>query len=146
VKTIRRTERNDPITGEILSTVETTVIGTPMKYRDKDFLKVFPAFFASFLRELQIDDGKPRLILYLMYKAHELKSDSDNVIYAPNKELMEHLAISKPTLIRYINDLIRINFIERLGPRVPAYRINPEMVYKGTLHKYQEKYISNVMG
>ena len=138
-------EKIDPNTGQVTQVdtrkVETLVLGSPGKSMDINFVKVFPAFFSSFLQDLKIDDGKARLVLYLIHKAIELKSDSDNVIFADNDELMKSLNISKPTLIRYIADLCALNIIERLKPRMPIYRINPNMIYKGTLTKYYKKYI-----
>lgn len=120
--------------------VETEVIGYAEKPKDYDFLKVFPAFFYSFIEQLGIDDGRGRLVLYFMYKAHQLPTDSDNVVYAPNEELEKIIDISRPTLLRQINHLIKIKFIKRLTPRTPNYRVNPEMIYKGNVQNYYRKF------
>lgn len=126
----------DPETGEVLE-VHSVVIGKVGKAeQDADFLKVYPAFFASFLQELKIDDGKARLVLYLMFKASKMAANGDNVIFAPNEDLMNELNISKPTLLRYIADLCNLNVIKRVKPKMPIYEINPNMIYKGTLSKY----------
>jgi hypothetical protein len=136
-------ERIDPKTGEFISKVHTVTIGTPNRSMDLNFVKIYPAFFSSFLQELKIDDGKARLVLYLVYRAIDMKSDSDNVVVADNKELMGALNISKPTLIRYIAELCKLKVIERLKPRMPVYRINPNMIYKGVLTKYYSTYIKD---
>ncbi len=139
-KTVR-SQRIDQNTGEVIQDIETITIGHPGRPVDLNFLKVYPAFFSSFLKQLKIDDGKARLVLFLMFKAIELKTDSDNVIIAKNDEIMKALNISKPTLLSYIKQLCELKVIERLSPRMPVYRINPNMIYKGTLTKYYQQHI-----
>ena len=142
-KTIEKTVKRQTInqdTGEILQDIETITIGHPGRPMDLNFLKVYPAFFSSFLQQLKIDDGKARLVLFLMAKAIELRTDSDNVIIAKNAEIMKALKISKPTLLNYIKQLCELRVIQRLSPRMPVYRINPDMIYKGTLTKYYQQY------
>jgi len=128
--------RIDPVTGEVLE-IETIVIGRAGGVdKDGDFVKVFPALFLSFLRELKIDDGKARLVMLLIYKASKMTANSDNVVFAPNEDLMTELNISRGTLIRYIAELCKLKIIKRVQPRMPAYEINPNMIYKGTLSKF----------
>ena len=112
------------------------------KHKDvQDYIKVYPLFFEIMLPVLSSDNGLSRLILYIMKKVLDLSNNSKNIIIADNDEFMKSLNISKPTLIRYIADLCALNIIERLKPRMPIYRINPNMIYKGTLTKYYKKYI-----
>lgn len=133
-------EKIDSITGEILKTTSETkrVIAFSGREsdKDKDYLKVYPVFFSSFLKELKIADSKPRIMIYLMFKASELKINSDNAVYASNEELMRELNISKPTLINGLKALCDIGIIKRLTPRVPIYQVNPAMIYKGSLAKF----------
>lgn len=135
-------ESSGPVAVEREVNVESIVIGRPYKRKgDMDFVKIYPAFFSSFLEELGVDDGKARLVLYLVYKALRLPSESNNIIYADNDSLMSFLKISKPTLIKYIADLCELKVIKRLKPRTPLYQVNPEMIYRGTLTKFRESYI-----
>lgn len=122
--------------------VETEVIGYAEKPRDYDFLKVFPAFFYSFLELLQVADGRCRLVLYFMYKANQLPTNSDNIVFAPNEEMEKLIQVSRPTLLRHINHLIKIKFIKRLTPRAPNYKVNPEMIYKGNIQNYNQRFNS----
>lgn len=120
--------------------IKADVFGKPAPIKDFHFLKVFPAFFYSFLKVLGVEDGRARLVLYFMYKAQKEKVDGDNCVMITNNELMKALKISKPTLIKYINNLIETGFIKRLYPRTPLYALNPNMVYKGSLKNYDAKY------
>lgn len=130
----------DNETGEVLKdNIGTIVIGKPRGLIDRNFLKVFPAFFYSFLEDLKIEDGRARLIIYLMFKAIELPLDGDNVVMATNEELMNKLNMCKGSVLKYINILIDANIIERVRPRMPLYKINKEMIYKGTLSKAWKK-------
>jgi len=141
VEKTTRSQRIDQKTGEIIQDIETITIGHPGRPMDLNFVKVYPAFFSSFLQQLNIDDGKARLVLFLIFKAMEMRTDSDNVVIAKNDEIMKALKISKPTLLNYLKQLCKLNVIERLGPRMPVYRINPNMIYKGTLTKYYQQYV-----
>jgi hypothetical protein len=126
----------DESTGEVLKeNINIIAIGKPKGLTDRNFLKVFPAFFFSFLEELKIEDGRARMIIYLMFKAIELPMDGDNVVLAPNDELMEKLGMCKGSVLKYINVLIDAKIIKRVQPRMPLYKINKEMIYKGTLSK-----------
>lgn len=135
-------ERIDPATGEIVVTSKKTnviALGHPKQEKDMDYVKVFPAFFSSFLSDLKIDDGRARLAWYLTYKALKLPPNSLNEVTAVNEELMRELNISKQSVLAYIRDLIKINMIRRVSPRLPIYQINPDFIYRGSLVKFHQK-------
>lgn len=143
-KTTITEERIDPATGEIVVTnkkVDVIVIGNPKIERDVEYIKVFPAFFSSFLQELKIHDGKARLVWYLTYKAMQLPPNSLNEVTAINEELMRELNISKQSVLAYVRDLIALKIIRRVSPRLPIYQINPDYIYRGSLVKFHQNQI-----
>lgn len=148
-------KRTDVDTGEISEImveveepekVNAIVLGRPRQMLDKEFVKVYPAFFSSFLQELKIDDGKARLAWYFVYKALRLAPGSDNIVYADNEELMKVLNMSKPTVIKYINELCSLNVVKRIKPRIARFQVNPEMIYRGNLVKYQANNLERADG
>lgn len=137
-----KNERIDPATGEVLSSsekVSIVAIGSPKPDKDQQYVRIYPAFFSSFLEELGIDDGKARMVLYFVYRAMQLPPESNNEIIAMNEDLMRILKISRPTLFKYLNDLIALGIIKRKHPRMPVYVIEREMIYRGSVVKMYKR-------
>lgn len=120
--------------------VAVAVVGKPDRVYDEEFLKVYPAFFSSFLHQLKIDDGKARLVLYFMYKASKLPMNSDSMVNVPTKELMEAIGVSKPTILKYINELLELCIITRRYPRLPLYQVDPTLFYRGNLEAFFQRH------
>ena len=126
--------------GEIKRTIDVTVMGKPAKWeKDGQFLKVYPAFFESFLQDLQIEDSRLKLVVYLMSEAMKLQVNSDNAVYIDTAKASEAIGISQRSLYRCIKALGAVGFISQVSPRQTLYILNPEMVYKGNLVKYYAK-------
>lgn len=125
-------------TGEIKSSTDVMVVGNPSKWeKDGDFLKIYPAFFSSFLEQMNTPlDARLRLVVYILSEAIELKINGKNVVYISPAKACNSCKISRPSFYRFIKILININFIFPVPDSNSIYKINPDMVYKGNLVKY----------
>lgn len=126
--------------GEIKRKTTTAIVGRPSKWEsDGDFLKLYPAFFHSFLKQINIDDARLRLVAYLLNEAMKLRINGDNAVFLDHNKAAADINISMASLYRHIKTLIDCEFIKQINPRQSVYIINPEMVYKGNLVRYFQK-------
>jgi len=138
-RTIRekKEERIDPETGEVVKT--TNVIILDNRAGDINFIKVFRAFTDSVIRDLEIENGKAKLLIWFMGQIQDLKPNQIPMIVAPVYQIANELKCSEVGIRKWLAFLIAKKYIKRheiAGHMVQnTYIVNPDFLLKGTLDK-----------
>lgn len=119
----------DPKTGEI---VEVLLIGRDPAHKDKDYVKVFVAFLRDVVQKKEIAGKAIRLLLYMVDR---LDWNTLEVWLIPS-QVAKDLGVDKRTFHRWIGDLIKVGYIQKLGRY--RYRLKPYSVIRGSMHKVEE--------
>jgi len=103
--------------------------------KDRDFLKVRQALTKTVVERLNYLDGAVKLLFLIMDMAIEAKIFNRPVdIYLTPEFAMEKIGISRATFYNHIRLLLKHKILFRLRPNL--YRLNPEMIWIGTLKSY----------
>lgn len=127
-------EMIDPTTGEVID-----VIAIVPEARDKLFVKIFPLLGEKVIEEMKIVNGEMKLFLWFLAKTIENPIQSEMWIPIDRKKVSEEIGISIDSVNKCLKKLLDMKYIEQYKKRTSVYRICPELVYKGSLVKYQHK-------
>lgn len=125
----------NPKTGEVVNT-----IALIPETRDKDFVKVFKLMTTKVIKDLKAGiDGAVFTLLWFIDRIQGLEPNQDPIVVVDPKDIAEDLGIGKRTVYYHLNLLKKHGYIEQIKNRQHIYRVNPMMIYKGTLKKYFDK-------
>jgi hypothetical protein len=115
--------------------------------RDKGFAKVFKLFAGSLLYDLCSMNAEAPVLLWLLAKSVDAKIDGGGWITVDQATVLRETGLSLRSLRR---GLARLRdgfprggqrphrYIEQQAPRSNVWRIRPDMVFVGTLKKYED--------
>ena len=119
----------DEKTGKVIDEYDMAIfIGRKPKV-DRDFVKVFVAFFRDVLENRRLGKGAWRLLLYVVDNLDYNKLE----VYLIPEKVMRDLDINKATYYRWLKVLLEEGFLEKLATNV--YRLKPFMVVRGQMLK-----------
>jgi len=126
-----------PDTGEIVRTTHHALI-VDNKPRDRDFIKVFKAFTSSVLQDLEIENGKAKLLIWFMDRIQGLKPSQEHIIVAGIDEIAKDLNCSEVAVRKWLAFLISKDYIHRYlkstGKVVrDTYVVNKQYMFRGVV-------------
>ena len=114
-------ERVDSETGEIVRTGYAIIVDRPNG--DKDFVKVFKCFTQKVLDDLEIENGKAKLLFWFLNQHRNIRKGQKCLIIATVEMMSDDLGCAKISVSRWISFLIKNGYIKRhLSPS--GQRIN----------------------
>jgi hypothetical protein len=119
----------DEKTGDIYQEFDRTIFIGKNPMADKNFVKVFVAFFRDVIEDEDLGKGAWRLLLYVVDK---LDYDSLEVYLVPKKTAQE-LGITERTFYNWLKVLLTKNYITKLATNV--YKLKPYTAIKGQMKK-----------
>ncbi len=119
----------DEKTGKVIDEYDMAVFVGRRPKIDRDFVKVFVAFFRDVLENERLGSGAWRLLLYAI---DNLDYNKLEVYLIPEKAVRD-LGISKRTYHRWLKVLLEEGFLEKLA--INVYRLKPFMVVRGQMSK-----------
>jgi len=125
----------DPKTGEIVNT-----IALIPEARDKNFVKVFKLMTTRVVKDLKAGiDGAVYTLFWLIDKVQEMQPNQDPIVITDPETIAKDLGMSKRTIYRHLITLKKYGYIKQIKKNRHIYRVEPTMIYKGTLQKYFDK-------
>jgi len=112
-----------------------TVVAFIPEVKDKNFIKVYKLFTSQVLEDLEYLNGALSLLFWFMDKVQDLMVNDDPIVYLEAKNVEKELQVSRTTLYKYLKLLKDKDYIEQIQNRSHVYRVNPSMIFKGTLDK-----------
>ena len=103
--------------------------------KDQDFIKVYKLFTSQVLEDLEYLNGALSLLFWFMDKVQDLMVNDDPIVYLEAQNVEKELQVSRTTLYKYLKLLKDKDYIEQIQNRSHVYRVNPSMIFKGTLDK-----------
>lgn len=103
--------------------------------KDRDFIKVYKLFTSQVIEDLEYLNGALSLLFWFMDKVQDLMVNDDPIVYLEAKNVEKELQVSRTTLYKYLKLLKDKDYIEQIQNRSHIYRVNPSMIFKGTLDK-----------
>ena len=130
----------DKETGEVIKAV--AVIP---EVRDKDFVKIYKFFSEKLLQDLGSINGEAKLLFWLIAKTVNLPIQSDLWVQVDYNAVAKELGTNERTVRRYFKKLLEKDYIEQFKARQTAFRIKPDLLYKGNLSKYKADQMDNLI-
>ena len=140
MKTIKKKTADviDHDTGEIRTSIETITV-----YKDKGdkgFIKIFRACTDAVLKDLEVDDGRLRLLFWFIKQVQDkIETNSEHIIIAHVNSIAKELNTSDMSVRRWLQILIERGYIKRHRQDKKViyntYEINKNYIYKGVLSK-----------
>lgn len=142
-RTIHKSEeRIDVNTGELVRSISTVMVDKPKG--DIDFVKVFKCFTMRVLEDLEIENGKAKLLFWFIDRVQDMRVNQKAVILASADMISKDLGCAVVSVRLWLSFLIKKGYIERhLTPDgkvlCNAYIVNSEYVIKGKLIQEKEE-------
>ena len=129
-------ERVDSETGEIVRTGYAIIVDRPNG--DKDFVKVFKCFTQKVLEDLEIENGKAKLLFWFIDRVQGMRINQEPVIIATVEMISDDLKCAEISVRKWLAVLIEKGYVKRcLTPKGKIlhnmYIINPGFVIKGNI-------------
>lgn len=132
----KKSEHVDGNTGELVRS-EYTIMVDKIK-GDVDFVKVFKCFTMRVLEDLEIENGKAKLLFWFIDQIQDMRINQKPVILASAEMISKDLGCAVVSVRLWLSFLIKKGYISRhLTPDgkvlCNSYIVNPEYVIKGKL-------------
>jgi hypothetical protein len=119
----------DEETGKVLYETDKAIFIGRKPFIDRDFVKIFVAFFRDVLENERLGKGAWRLLLYAI---ENLEYNSLQVTIVPQKAMAD-LDVSEATFYRWLKVLLEEDFLEKIATNV--YKLKPNIAIKGQMRK-----------
>ena len=125
----------NPKTGEVV-----TAIAIISEHRDKDFVKMFKLMSTKVIQDLKAGgiNGATDTLFWFIDQIQEMEPNQDPVVLVDPQTMADDLGTTEITIRNHLKLLKEHGYIEQLRKRHHIYRVNPTMLFKGTLSKYFE--------
>ena len=140
-RTIRKqtTETISP-DGEIIRTQHAIIVDS--KALDKNFIKVFKCFTSTVIQDLEIENGKAKLLIWFMDQIQNIAPNQIPVVVCPVEDIAEELKCSEVAVRKWLAFLIKKGYIKRKmrsNGRIQqnTYIINHTYFYRGVVNKME---------
>lgn len=130
----KKKEVVDLETGEVY-----TVISLIPEAKDQDFTKVFKLCSEKVLLDFKKTPGCVLLLFFIM---NQLQYDDDRFYMHP-KDAIKACGFSEKSFYTYVNLLIANQYIFKTD-RKHWYRINPEMIFRGSVVRHYQNLIKRL--
>jgi len=123
----------NPKTGEVV-----TAIAIIPEQKDKDFVKMFKLMSTKVIQDLKAGgiNGATDTLFWFIDQIQEMEPNQDPVVLADPQTIADDLGTGERTVYRHLKLLMEYGYIEQIKKRHHVYRVNPTMLFKGTLSKY----------
>lgn len=132
----KTTEHIDIHTGELVRSGYTIMVDKVKG--DVDFVKVFKCFTVRVLEDLEIENGKAKLLFWFIDQIQDMKVNQTQTIHASADMISNDLGCAVVSVRLWLSFLIKKEYIKRqLKPNgkvlCNSYIVNPEYIIKGKL-------------
>lgn len=135
-------ERIDVKTGELVRSTSTIMVDKPKG--DVDFVKVFKCFTQRVHEDLEIENGKAKLLFWFIDQVQDMRVNQVAVVHASADMISADLGCAVVSVRLWLSFLIKKGYIKRqFKPNgkvlCNSYIVNPEYIIKGKLVRDKEE-------